>query len=156
MTFLKGIVLVLMLMAVFSCKKEGGLYFLRVIPPADTSIKNLQVFDADGAVTVDGKFYQVNENLEIKYSVYHVISSQIKDWTDELIYPEFSYTNLNINEYLGEFEKREEDVYYTLTVGYECVKDEDPIRNAYTGYYFYSYDYYDRSVWTTSLTEEGL
>ncbi|PKP23237.1 MAG: hypothetical protein CVU05_00320 [Bacteroidetes bacterium HGW-Bacteroidetes-21] len=152
----KGLVIIVLLTVFFSCKKENGLCFLRVIPPADTTIKNLQIFDASGSIPVDGKFYQANEYVEIKYDLFHVVKYQIKDWTSELLYDEFDYTDLHIHEYMGEFEQREEDVYYTLTIKNLCVKDDEAILNSWTGYYFYVYDYFDRSHWTTRLNPDGL
>jgi|GEM_PF-2774007 len=151
-TLLAAIITIMILQT--SCKKENGIFYLRINAPADTSIKDLEVFDATGPVAVDGEFHQVTQYLEIKYKVSHAISSQIKDWDNTSPYDEFSYSDLTFHEYLGEFEKDEKDKYYSLEVNYRSWRDEDPIYNQWAEYYFYDYDYQDSSRLTISYIPE--
>ena len=139
-----------------SCKKENGNFYLRVIPPADTCIANVQIFDANGPVTADGEYYPVSERLEVSYDLINVLLRRIKDWSDTMIYEEFSYTDLSFHEYLGEFEKDEKDKYYTLEIQYYGKADDEPLYNQWGHYYYYYYDYYDTTKLSWSYTKEEL
>ena len=147
-------VLITLFFITVSCKKENGLFFLRVMPPTDTIISGLEVFDASGAVVVDGKYYPVSQRLEISYVLYDVVRYQIKDWNSTMIYNEFTYDDENIHEYLGEFEKDESDKYYTLIIDFNKERRDEPIYNQWADYYFYSFSYNDKSVVTFSYNKE--
>jgi len=134
-----------------SCKKEEGRFFLRIIPPADSTISSLTVSDAQKTIQADSNYYPVEKYLKINYELHQAIKYEIKDWTSSIPYNQYTYEDVTIKEYLGEFEKREKDKYYTLIISYRIDKGE-PILNTYANpsYYFYAYDYYDESklTWT--------
>jgi len=137
----------------FSCKKnEDGFFFLRIIPPSDTLIQNLEVFDANGPVAVDGQYHLVSEWAEIKYILNEVLQSQILDWNSTMYFDEYSYYDENFHEFMGEFEKSDEDKYYTLTINYILEISDEPYYNQWVGYYYIFYRYYDRSSLTKSET----
>lgn len=137
-----------------SCKKENGNFYLRVIPPTDSAISNVKVYDANGLVAPDGEYYQVSQRLELSYDINNVLLRQIKDWNDTMIYNEFTYTDLSFHEYLGEFEKDEKDKYYTLEIDYNGVADDELHYNQWGQYYYYYYDYYDTTKLTWSYIKE--
>ncbi len=134
-----------------SCKKEEGRFFLRIIPATDSSITSLVVSDAQKNIQADSNFYPVEKHLKISYTLHQAVKYEIKDWTSSIPYNQYTYEDVSISEYLGEFEKGEKDKYYTLVISYRSDKG-DPILNTYAtpNYYFYAYDYYDESklTWT--------
>lgn len=142
---------IILLILLQSCKKEEGRFFLRVIPPTDSTISSITISDAQKTIAIDSHFYQVEKYLKISYELHQAIKYEIKDWNSSIHYNQFTYENIVINEYLGEFEKGEKDKYYTLVLSYKIDKG-DPILNTYAtpNYYFYAYDYYDESklTWT--------
>jgi hypothetical protein len=137
-----------------SCKKENGLFYLRVIPPADTSITALEVFDALGKVPADGEYYPVTEWLEIKYILKDVLQNKIKDWDPTMYYDECDYYDELKHEFFGEFEKDEKDKYYTLRISYYAERSDEAIYNSWGKYYFWYYNYYDQSCLTFSYNKE--
>lgn len=149
------VVLTLVFILSVSCKKEEGLFFLRVIPPADTLISGLEVFHAGGPVPVDGKYYPVSEWAEVKYTLSNMLQSQILDWNETMYFDEFTYYDENKHEYLGEFERSTFDKYFTLQVGYIVDKRDEPYYNQWFGYYYQFWDYLDNSqlTWTKSPEE---
>lgn len=151
--FLKlRVLLILMLFLSISCKKENDNIFLRVIVPADTLITDINIKDAKGNILVDGSYYKTSEHLEISYTIKDVLVHEIKDWTPDMFQTQYDTSSIYINEYLGEFEKFNEDKYYTLTLSY-TVSKSDPIYvkpyitqwGDFGNYYFYSYDYTNSS-----------
>lgn len=157
-SFLKlQVLLIFILFFSFSCKKENGNVFLRVIVPIDTLFTDIKILDAKENIPVDGNYYKANEHLEIKYTIKDVLVHEIKDWTSEMIQNQYDTASVYINEYLGEFERFNEDSYLTLTLSYTITKS-DPIYvkpiitkwGDFGNYYFYSYDYYNNSTLTQS------
>lgn len=140
------------LIFILGCKKENGHVFLRIIQTSDTSITSLNVSDANGNVTIDGKYHEVYTRLELIYLLKKKIEFEIKDWTPQMPESKFTYFNYSINKYFGEFEKLKKDGYFTLNISYLISKSE-PIYNkpiytqwgTFGDYYFYSYDYSDSS-----------
>ncbi len=130
------------LLVFFSCKKENGRFFVRIIIPSDTTIKDLSVNDAIRSIPVDCTYYPAENNLEISYTLSHVMTSQIINWTSSMPWQEYDYQNVSIHEYLGELEKDSKDKYYTLTVGY-TIRQSDAIHNGWVtpAYDFYGFDY---------------
>jgi hypothetical protein len=140
----------------FACKKENGRFFLRVIIPTDTTIKQLAVSDANKSIPVDCSYYPVDKHLEISYVLSHVKTHQIINWTASMPWHEFDYEDVSIHEYLGEFEKDTKDKYYTLVVGY-AFNQSEPIYNKWAtpAYYFYSFDYFNQCNLTWSYQPES-
>ncbi len=128
----------------YSCKKENGHTFLRIIPVIDTSITSLNVSDANGSLIIDGNYHEVNSRLELSYVLNNMVEYEEIGWTQEAVYDHYTYSDFAISKYFGEFEKLEDDRYYTLNISYISEKS-DPIYNNFTGYYFYSLQYYDKS-----------
>lgn len=137
-----------------SCEKETGNFFLRINPPSDTLISNLEVFDSFGPVLTDGEFHQVHEWLEISYVINDVLDYKIEDWDSTMILDEYYYQDVPIHEYLGEFEKGESDKYYSLEIKYISDFSDEPAYNQWLGYYFYYYYYYNYSELTYKSTSE--
>lgn len=142
------------LLAFVSCKKEEGLFFLRVIPPTDTLITGLEVFHAGGPVPVDGQYHPVSEWAEIKYTLSNVLQSQILDWDETMYFDEFVYYDENKHEYLGEFERSEKNTYYTLQIRYIVDKRDEPYYNQWVGYYYQFWDYLDNSQLTRQTSPD--
>lgn len=128
----------------YSCQKQQGRVFLRVSPPIDTLITDLEVFADHVPVIIDSHYHQVSKNLEIRYTLPNVVKYQVKDWNPGMWESEYTYTTIQIHEYLGEFEKSEQDIYYTLQIAYKTEKSR-PLLNSYTKHYFYAFDYYEDS-----------
>jgi hypothetical protein len=155
------ILFIFLLIILFSCKKENGTFFLRIIPPTDTTIISLQVTDADGNFPIDGNFHEVNNRIELSYELKNLIKYETIDWTPQMIYDHYTYSDFPINKYVGELENVKQDRYYTLNISYTYSKSDpiyvEPIHTqwgaVYGDYYFYSYDYFDNSSLTFSLQQ---
>ena len=137
---------------VFGCKKDNGKTFLRVIQTTDTSIISLNVADVNGSVIIDGNYHKVENQLELTYILNNMVKYEVKDWTPQLTLYHYQYQDFAINKYFGEFEKINEDGYYTLNISYLTVKEAllyvDPmvtVYGTYPGYYFWPFNYYDNS-----------
>jgi hypothetical protein len=106
------LLLILILVIFCSCKKEkNGKFFLKVVPPTDTTIIKLKINDVVGLVPIDNSFHLVETRLELTYDLKNVF-----------IYNHFAgsvFNNVTVTRYFGEFEKSTEDKYYTLIIKYK-------------------------------------
>lgn len=152
---------IFMLIIFFGCRKENGIAYLRIIPPADTTITSLNIKDANGDFLIDGNYHKVKDRIEISYKLNHLLKYETIDWTPQMIYDHYTYSDFPINKYLGELEKVKQNRYYTLAISFTNSKSDpiyvEPIHTqwgaVYGDYYFYSYDYFDNSSLTFSLQQ---
>lgn len=105
------LLLILILVIFCSCKKEkNGKFFLKVVPPTDTTIIKLKINDAVGLVPIDNSFHLVETRLELTYDLKQVFVNM--HFSDSI------FSNVSVTRYFGEFEKVTKDQFYTLTIKY--------------------------------------
>ncbi|MFH2096375.1 MAG: hypothetical protein ABIJ16_11765 [Bacteroidota bacterium] len=133
-----------------SCEKQDGKFYLRIIPPADTTLTDLVVLDANGEVPVDSQFHPVEKHAEIIYKLTHKLSTEIIDWTPAMPWDQKRYADFSFHEYMGEFKTGSRDLYYTITIVYSRKGGDEANYNQYGEYYYYYYSYSDQSTMTCS------
>lgn len=145
------VLVIILVLAIISCKKEYGTVYLRITGDHD-SFKDLRVTDGDTEIPADGNYHAVSDYLQISYTLENKVIDSITNWRPTCLSDQLRRDNISVQRYIGEFERVPEETWYTLTPGYRVIY-LDPAARAWPKdiydnsfiYYGVSYIYLDNS-----------